>query len=754
MNYFWDGTQWVVNFTKSSIGLENVDNTSDLDKPVSTATQAALDLKVSSAPPASGSDDTSVLAGVIASAPAGSKIELDPSNGPYLISSSLTWAKKLFLDCRGATLTATARVSDDAPAYGYLIHIESGGNGTHITNGTFDSGDIARGTIKFESCDSVGVSNCRFQNKPAIVPPDGRPDTAVKFNNCSRPFVRGCSFYDWGYRNADTVGNTNHSRCIALSDVGCHYAIIDGNDFDTIFRGVDIVGDGHIIVNNKIRNRWDNGLYLTSSGTSDQLFKNITISGNQIYGGDEGIALTGADEASAAWCENITISNNIISGFAIMGIDFMHRLRNVLIKDNIIISDGSTLLKSDGVSVIGPPGSLISIRPGTVPSSTSLTDGFSIEGNRLIGPVTYAGIWMQCLTNFSLKNNNFNLSFPTPNLRFVKVEFFCDNAYISGNNFVSDSGTSVRGLWFKFSSSTNSKMGNNNFIGTLARYAYGDTAIAGLPYGFLEEGAADVKVYTSNGTWSKPSWATEVSVVCIGAGGGGGSGRRGTSGATLYGGGGGGGGGLTHAVFQASELGSTEIITVGTGGVGGVSQTTNDTNGNSGQGGGASSFGSSIKANANGGKGGGAGGTSAGAAATGGQGYVSGSSGGTQSSSTGNNGLSSSAGPGGGSGGGLPITPVSSAGGSGGSSIQLSANAVIGAVDAPGANGSNSISTDLAIAGVGGGGGSSSASGAGYLGGNGGYYGAGGGGGGASLNGFTSGAGGDGGNGVVIVISR
>ena len=33
--------------TKSSVGLENVDNTSDANKPVSTATQTALDTKAS-----------------------------------------------------------------------------------------------------------------------------------------------------------------------------------------------------------------------------------------------------------------------------------------------------------------------------------------------------------------------------------------------------------------------------------------------------------------------------------------------------------------------------------------------------------------------------------------------------------------------------------------------------------------------------------------------------------------------------------
>ena len=41
--YIADGASWLSAITKSSVGLGNVDNTSDLSKPISTATQAALD---------------------------------------------------------------------------------------------------------------------------------------------------------------------------------------------------------------------------------------------------------------------------------------------------------------------------------------------------------------------------------------------------------------------------------------------------------------------------------------------------------------------------------------------------------------------------------------------------------------------------------------------------------------------------------------------------------------------------------------
>ena len=44
----WNAEHTVTGLSKSDVGLENVDNTSDADKPISTATQAALDGKVSS----------------------------------------------------------------------------------------------------------------------------------------------------------------------------------------------------------------------------------------------------------------------------------------------------------------------------------------------------------------------------------------------------------------------------------------------------------------------------------------------------------------------------------------------------------------------------------------------------------------------------------------------------------------------------------------------------------------------------------
>ena len=70
-----------------------------------------------------------------------------------------------------------------------------------------------------------------------------------------------------------------------------------------------------------------------------------------------------------------------------------------------------------------------------------------------------------------------------------------------------------------------------------------------------------MQVFTSSGTWTKPSGVTAVYVIVTGGGGGG---NRGQS---SHGGGGGGAGG-TAIKWITSGLGSTEIATVGTGGGG------------------------------------------------------------------------------------------------------------------------------------------------------------------------------------------
>lgn len=92
------------------------------------------------------------------------------------------------------------------------------------------------------------------------------------------------------------------------------------------------------------------------------------------------------------------------------------------------------------------------------------------------------------------------------------------------------------------------------------------------------------------GTWVKPPGARLVQITTCSGGGGGGSGRRGAAGTVRCGGGGGGAGAVVYITVPASDLGSTEAIQAGGGGAGGAAVTTDDTNGNPGQTGGYSVF--------------------------------------------------------------------------------------------------------------------------------------------------------------------
>jgi len=286
----------------------------------------------------------------------------------------------------------------------------------------------------------------------------------------------------------------------------------------------------------------------------------------------------------------------------------------------------------------------------------------------------------------------------------------------------------------------------------------------------------DVQSFSTPGTftWTRPTWATNNSLVLVlvtGAGGGGGSGRRGATGTVRGAGGGGQGGFRSRSEFIAGDIPGTVTVTVGAGGAQALAPTTDDTDGANGNAGGASSFGRYVYASGGAGglKGTGTDGGLGGTTAAGARGTWPGAPG-MQGA-----GVSTAANPetnefgvfaasqltanvmacgGGGGGAGINASNTNQVGSDGGDVNGWADGTVAGGTAGAGSGGGTGGSlADPYTASGGGGGGRASAANA-LGGGPGGTPGGGGGGGGGATNTFTAGNGAVGGDGFVRVITR
>lgn len=199
------------------------------------------------------------------------------------------------------------------------------------------------------------------------------------------------------------------------------------------------------------------------------------------------------------------------------------------------------------------------------PLYTSLTIGNSIitNTNITVGNSTVNG----SLSDTSIRVGNSTASFTTNTTGVYSTGVVNAASHTVGNNFIANSTqvTIAAGVGL----SANGGLGTSGQVLTSNASSIYWAAAAG----------SNVQIFSSSGTWTKPSSGTVALIQVWGAGGSGGA----------NGGGGGGGGGYNQSIVLLSTLGATETVTIGTGGAASNSS-------NSGSPGGTTTFGSWVAA--------------------------------------------------------------------------------------------------------------------------------------------------------------
>ena len=691
-----NGKTGTVVLSKSDIGLGNVDNTSDANKPISTTTQTALNAKLTAA-----------------------------SNLSDLASVS-TARTNLGL--------GTAATRDVGQSSGNVLELSAagvvslGGTGVNGAIRLYDSINEAYSQIDVQDGD-LRLSNytLRTSSGQVIVFTDSGLTATRTFN---LPDASGTLALTSDLTNLQSKAEVKSANFTAANDgvytITASATLTDpspteGKGFVVFVRNgtATVGGTGYATAGTVIRRifhsgAWANYTYSSGSGGSGSL----TVGTSTITGGTSGRVLYN----NAGVLGELALGSNVATALAV----------NVGSSGSFAVTGGAT--SPTAISSAGNTALTV--------AATETLDTFLITASAGAGGYT---------ATVSL-----NTSTPTPQAgaqAIVKIDLAASN----NPRIQLRSNTTVIGE--AVGNGTARRVTFRCVFDGAAWAIVSRVPQAEVFTVTRTQAPAGATGSTGSWTWSLPAGAQTIEAWLVASGGGGGSGRRGAAGSARSGGGGGAGGNVSVYTLSAISLPSQSLVfTLAAGGAGGAAVTTDDTNGNAGSAGGAATLTSgslTILAIPAGGGGGAAGTTTTVSGGTAGgnvlrlyQGASGGGSSATAAASSAGN-VAAPAPGGGGGGGGISTGNAAFAGGAGSFTVTSANGGALGGA-ATGAAGMNAVAQtncDQTVVGCGAGGGGGNSAGTGGTGGAG-YFGCGGGGGGASVNGFASGAGGNGGDAV------
>ena len=300
--------------TKEQIGLGNVDNTSDINKPISTATQSALDLKQNSTDNNLDTTDKTIVGAINEIFPKATGVgKIDPNSGgtgeifnDYVNNK----AKGGNSHAEGSNTTASGSSSHaeglNTLAYGYFSHAEgedtearggsshaegsntrAGGSSSHAEGDNTEASNISSHAEGYKTFAAGGSSHAEGSNTRAI----NSYEHAQGFWNNSHTNAGASRVYNTLHSIGIGTSNSDRKNAQEVSVNGDHYIIGIGNYDGTNPKGTDSPAQTlQEVVNGK-----QNTLV---SGTSIK-----TINGESLLGSGDITIETGSSEVT--W-DNVT----------------------------------------------------------------------------------------------------------------------------------------------------------------------------------------------------------------------------------------------------------------------------------------------------------------------------------------------------------------------------------------------------------------------------------------------------------------